>query len=328
MTPPLTGLIAASYTPMKADGSLNVGQAEAMVAHLQRTGVRGLYVCGSTGEGMSLSSSERRAIAEAYISAAKGRLRTIVQVGHNSIVEARELARHAQSIGADAFSAVPPSYYKIESVSMLVECIEAVAAAAPELPFYYYHIPLLTGTTVDIVEFVEAAAKRIPNLVGVKYTAPKVHEYQALRELMNRKLDVVWGTDEMLLSALVVGARGAIGSTYNFAAPLYRAIIDAFDRQDLEQAEQLQMRAIEMVRLMMKYPFHSAAKCILGMLGMDFGQCRPPLGSLDKVQQAQLGVELEQLGFWDWLGPDVQRKSISGAAQRDGASVDGAAIMK
>jgi N-acetylneuraminate lyase len=312
----LTGLIAATYTPLLEDGSLSLEEVPKMVDHLERSGVKGVYICGSTGEGMSLTTAERCAVAEAYIAAAKGRLRTIVQVGHNSLADARTLAIHAQAAGADAVSATPPSYYKIESSGMLVECMAEIAAAASNVPFYYYHIPVLTGVAIDMVDFMEAAAARIPNLVGLKYTAPKLHEFQACLELMNGRFDVVWGTDEMLLSALAVGARGAIGSTYNFAAPLYREIIDAFDGQDLERAQELQSRSVHLVRLMSQYPFHAASKGVLKMMGLECGPCRAPLASLSRAQEAQLRKDLEESGCWAWLKP-----------QHDPAGADGQAAV-
>lgn len=321
MTQPLTGLIAATYTPMKGDGSLNLDAIPAMVDHLERSGVRGIYICGSTGEGVSLTGTERCAVAEAYIAAAKGRLRTVVQVGHNSIVEARQLASHAQKCGADAFSAIPPFYYKIETMPMLVDCAAQIAAGAPELPFYYYHIPAFTGTAVDMVDFMTAAASRIPNLVGLKYTAHKVFEFQACRELFYGRFDVVWGADEMLLSALAVGARGAIGSTYNIAAPLYSGIIEAYDRGDMEQAQELQLRSVALVRLLNKYPFHAATKAVLELYGLEAGPCREPLASLTKAQQAQLALELEDSGCWEWLRPEgVQAQAPKNVAANGAAA--------
>ena len=141
----LDGLVAATYTPLDDDGTVNASVAGPIVEHLLGSGINGLYVCGSTGEGMSLSSDERRAVAKAYVQAADGRVPVIIQVGHNSLSEARHLAEHAQEIGADVLSATCPSYFKVSDVTTLVDCMAEVASAAPELPFYYYHIPALTG---------------------------------------------------------------------------------------------------------------------------------------------------------------------------------------
>ena len=105
----LSGLIPATFTPLNADGSLNLGLIEPMVDFLIGQKLTGLYVCGSTGEGVSLSTAERKTVAAAFVKATRGRVPVILQVGHTSLVEAQELADHAQEIGADAISAVPPS---------------------------------------------------------------------------------------------------------------------------------------------------------------------------------------------------------------------------
>jgi N-acetylneuraminate lyase len=297
MTLRLTRLIAATYTPMHADGTLNLDAVPKMVEQLALSGVSGIYIGGSTGEGMSLTSGERRELAEAYVVAARGRLRTIVQVGHNSLAEAKQLACHAQQIGADVISATVPSYYKITSAHSLIDCMREVAAGAPDLPFYYYHIPALTGSAIGMAEFLEASTGKIPNLVGLKYTAPLIHEFQACQAVNEGAFDVVWGTDEMLLSALVVGAQGAIGSTYNIAAPLYLEIMNAYRARDLEIAARLQLNAVEMVRLLCQYPFHSAVKHILSLRGISCGPCRAPQDSLSERQKAQLVVDLEASGL-------------------------------
>ncbi len=300
----LTGLIAATYTPLREDGALNLDLVPAMVDFLERAGVTGIYICGSTGEGMSLAGEERRAVAEAYVRAAEGRFKTIVQVGHNSLVEAAQLAAHAQQIGADAISATPPCYFKVDSVELLADCMAQVASGAPELPFYYYHIPALTGVALDIAALLSLAAARIPNLVGMKYTAPTVFEFQACVDLGGGRFDCVWGCDEMLLSALAAGAQGAIGSTYNIAAPLYRRLIEAFERGDLTEARQLQSLSVQLVRTINRYPFHPAMKQILAMLGIDCGPCRLPLPGMDAAQVTQLRTELDALGFFDWCRPE------------------------
>ena len=299
----LTGLIAAVCTPFGDDGTLNLECVPAMEDYLERAGVTGLYICGSTGEGVSLSSEERRGVAEAYVAAAQGRLKTIVQVAHNSLVEAQQLAAHAGQIGADVISATAPSYFKADSVDVLAGCIAHIASAAPELPFYYYHIPALTGVALDMVELLPVAAERVPNLAGMKYTAPTAHEFQACLELDGGRFDMLWGCDEMMLSALAVGARGAVGSTYNIAAPLYCRLIEAFEKGDLVEARRLQFLSVHMIRVMKRYPFHGALKAILKMLGIDCGSCRLPLPSLGSTQATHLKQELEALGFFDWARP-------------------------
>src|SRR4051812_41480967 len=148
----LRGLIAAVFTPLRPDGSLDLDRVGPLVEQLLGDGVDGIYAVGSTGEGVSLTTPERQQVASAYVSAAAGRCPVVVQVGHNSLAEARGLAAHAQRIGATAISATPPTYFRPDTLSVLVDCLAEITAGAPDLPFYYYHIPSKTGVTFDMVE--------------------------------------------------------------------------------------------------------------------------------------------------------------------------------
>jgi N-acetylneuraminate lyase len=292
------GLFAAVYTPFNPSGEVHTDAIRLMVDWLLRRHISGLYVCGSTGEGMSLTSDERRQVAEAYQRAVDGRVPVFVQVGHNSLAEARALAAHAQSIGAAAVSATCPSYFKIASVNTLIESMAVIASGAPELPFYYYHIPALTGAKLDMLEFLSQADKSIPNLAGIKFTSPEVHEFQQCLEFDNRRYEVMWGCDEMLLSALVVGCKAAIGSTYNIASPLYWQLMTAFQQGELKTAAELQLQAVEMIKMIYAYPFHSAMKIILNRLGFDFGKCRLPQPELSQQQIAELKRRIDSMPFF------------------------------
>lgn len=303
----LNGLVAATYTPLNCDGSLRVAVIPDLVEHLLSQGVSGLYVCGSTGEGMSLSSSERRDVATAFVDAVSGRVPVIVQVGHNSIKEAHSLAEHAQSIGADMVSATCPSYFPVGEVETLIACMADIASGAPELPFYYYHIPALTGSAVDVTKFMEIGGDQIENLVGLKYTDTKLYEFQTCLEMQNGRFDVVWGCDEMLLGALATGAGAAIGSTYNVAAPLYRRIMDAFDTGNIDQARRWQSRSIRLIQTLNQYPFHAAMKALLGMTGFDVGGCRLPQARLSSGEIETLRSELGAIGYFEWSKPESGR---------------------
>ncbi|MCC9658639.1 dihydrodipicolinate synthase family protein [Rhodopirellula halodulae] len=299
-SPALSGLIAATYTPMHPNGDLNLEVVPSLVDHLMRSGISGLYVCGSTGEGMSLTTGERQQLAGAFVDAANDRVPVIVQVGHNSLRDARELAAHAESIGAHAISATCPSYYKIADSDSLVDCMCEVATAAPETPFYYYHIPALTGSSVVMPEFLRLATERMPTLRGLKYTDTKLHEFMACKNATSDDLDVVWGCDEMLLGALATGANAAIGSTYNIAANIYQRVIKSFAASDFDHARKWQLRAVEVIRVMGQFPFHPATKAVLEMQGVLVGPCRLPLGRLSETQLKSLHTKLTEIGFFDW----------------------------
>ena len=299
-----TGLIAAVFTPMCEDGSLNLDQVPPIVEHLTKTQVSGIFVCGTTGEGPSLSSEERRATAAAYVKATAAKLPVIVQVGHNSLAESRILASHAQAIGADAISAIPPAYFKFEAIKTLVDCLADISSAAPQLPLFYYHIPSVTGMDFDLVEFFRQAGKRLPRLAGIKFSDSAIPKFQAAVEFENRRFDVLFGSDEMLLSGLCVGATGAVGSTYNFAAPLYRRLIDAFDQGDINEAQRRQALSVEMVRIFRRYRIQSALKAAMKLIGLDCGPARLPLVTLTDDELQAMKEELGAVGFFDWaLGP-------------------------
>ena len=299
--PPLNGLIAATTTPLADDGSIKLDAIGPTIDRLVDRGVRGFYVCGSTGEGMSLTSDERRSIVAETVQSVGGRATVIVQVGHNSLSEANQLARHAESVGADVISATCPSYFKISDTDSLCQSTAAIAKGTA-LPFYYYHIPSLTGSQVDVLEFLERADAAVPTLVGMKYTAPLLHEFQSCQYAVGGRFDIVWGCDEMLLGALATGARAAIGSTYNLAAPLYRQLIEAFESGDLQRARALQFRSVQLVNVMQRYPFHAALKQIMAMIGFHGGPCRLPLRRLSNTESARLRQELELIGFFEWCG--------------------------
>ncbi len=296
----LNGLIAATYTPFDQHGKVNVSAISPMVEYLLANRIDGIYVCGSTGEGMSLSTDERKAVADGYVKAVKGRVPVVIQVGHNSLAESCSLAAHAASIGADAVSATCPSYFKITDLKTLIACMAEIASAAPSLPFYYYHIPSLTGSTLDMPAFLRDGSQRISNLVGLKYTDTKLFEFQECVELENGRFDVVWGCDEMLLGALATGAKGAIGSTYNVAAPVYQKLIDAFSRGDIIEARRQQALSVLMIRTMNRYPFHPAMKAVLEMKGLEVGPCRLPLSQISAPDIARLKNDLQSIGYFDW----------------------------
>ncbi|HRE50222.1 MAG TPA: dihydrodipicolinate synthase family protein [Flavitalea sp.] len=295
----IEGMVAAAFTPMKAPGDIDLERIPALTDHLIRQKVQGIYVCGSTGEGPSLTGAERKAVAEAFVRASRKRVPVLVHVGHNSVREARELSAHAREIGADYISSVAPSYFKIGSVEGLVHALAEIASGAPELPFYYYHIPRLTGMAVNMPAFLEQAGRSIPSLAGIKFTSPELHEYQACLNAAGEQYDILYGTDEMLLGALAVGAKGYIGSTYGFLPLLYRRLRESFDSGDLQKARALQLQSVDVVRIIVKYGGLAAQKVMMKFSGVDCGNVRNPLQGLSAEDEASMEKDLLKAGFFD-----------------------------
>lgn len=294
---PLTGLVAAPFTPFHPDGSLDTSPVGRQAANLIADGVTGAFVCGTTGEGPSMSTAERMRVAEAWVPAARERLRVIVHVGHASVAEAMVLAAHAQGIGAAGIACMAPYFFKPGSVEDLVAFCAPVAAAAPDLPFYYYHIPSLTGANLPMVTFLAAAGRVIPSLAGIKYTHEDMLDFSACLRFDGGRYDILFGRDEMLLAGLALGAKGAIGSTYNYMSPIYHRVIEAFARGDTAAARAEQARATDIIAVMLRHGGLPAGKAMMAIAGIDCGPVRPPLHDLGDARRESLRRDLEPLGF-------------------------------
>lgn len=299
---PLHGLVAATHTPFHSDGSLNLAIVEKQAAHLINNRVLAAFIGGTTGESSSLTLAERQALTTRWSEVLRGSpLRLIVHVGSNCVEDARTLAAQAQELGASGVAALAPCYFKPANAGVLVDTMAEIAAAAPSLPFYYYEIPVLTSLQISPSEFLARAADRIPNLAGIKFTSNNLMEYQLCRNFRDQAFDIPYGFDEILLSALALGAKGAVGSSFNFAAPIYNRVIAAFERGDLETARAEQLRSVQVIQKLASYGYMGAAKATMKMLGVDVGPARLPNTSLSELQAVQLHRELTELGFFDWI---------------------------
>ncbi|AWM39744.1 N-acetylneuraminate lyase [Gemmata obscuriglobus] len=293
---PFVGLVPAVLTPFDAGGALNLSAVGPQAERLARDGVAGVFVGGTTGEFSSLTQGERLALAERWAAVVKGSpTRLVVHVGANCLADAKQLAAQADALGADAISAVAPSYFKPKSVDVLVQWCAELAAAAPNTPFYFYDIPVLTGVALPMVDFLDQAAERVPTLRGVKFTNPDLMTFQRLLRAGGGRFDVLFGMDEQLLTAVVLGAQGAVGSGYNFAAPLYNRLLAAARANDFATARAEQYRGVEVVAVLMRYGYLAAAKELLRLRGLDLGSVRLPHVPLTPDQAASLRRDLESL---------------------------------
>lgn len=302
----ITGLVAATFAPLKSDGVLDLERVPSLVDHLIENQVAGMYINGTTGEGMALSVAERCEVAEHYVSVAEGRLKTLIQVGHECLPDAMALAEHAARLRVDAVSATPPCYFKPTSVDQLLDYLEPLAAAAPEQAFYYYHIPAMTGVAFDACEFLAEAGKRIPSLAGIKYSHTDLSTLLACLEFEGGRYDILYGVDEALLGALATGCRGAVGSTYNFAAPVYRRMWEAFDAGNLEEARLWQGRSVRLVRALVEVcGGRPGLKPMMSMIGHDCGPHRLPQRDPLRGQLEELRQRLESMGFYQWISEEA-----------------------
>lgn len=303
-TAKLTGLIAATPTPMRADFSLNLKPIEVLAEHLVRDGISTVYVGATPGEFPSLTMEERQRLAAWWAEVLGGKpLRLIVHVGHNCLTQARQLAAHAEKIGADAIAAVSPYYFKSGNAERLVACCETIAAAAPRLPFYLEDFPPWMGREVALAEFLALGRRRIPTLAGVICNNPDLAQFQHCVSLGEGTLDVIFGCEEMLLAGLFLGAEAGLGGTLAFAAPIYSRMHRAYEQSDYQTARVEQARATELVETLRRYGPIVGAKAALAMAGIDCGLPRLPLSPLSHPQVTALRNDLERIEFFDWIGP-------------------------
>ncbi len=297
--PHLQGLIAAPFTPFHEDGSLNTALIPAYYALLKANGIKGAFINGSTGEGVLLSSAEKKIVAEAWATATKSDndFLVITLVGGNSIAECIDLAQHAAETGLYGIAFTSPHYFKPATVELLADSCRAVAASVPHMPFYYYHIPVLNGVYFNMIDLLQELHGTLPNLAGIKYTHEDFMDYLSCIHFANGKYDLLWGRDENMLAALALGAKGSVGSTFNYAAPLYYRLIAAFENGDLEQARDLQQQSIDMIRLLGKYGGIATGKAYMKLLGIDCGAFRLPVRNMSAAQFEKFSEEVEQLDF-------------------------------
>lgn len=295
----LEGLIAAPFTPIDSNGNLNLSIVPDYYRFLKRNGIAGAFICGTTGEGVSLTLKEKRTVCRAWALAtsADKEFKVILFTGGTCIADCKELAVYARDQGIFAISFTPPFYFKPPTVDILVNCCKEVAEAVPDMPFYFYHIPTLTGVDFPMIDLLRKVDGKISNFKGIKYTAENFMDFLSCMHFQNGKYDMLWGRDENLLSALVLGCKGAVGSTYNYAAPLYFDIIAAFKNNDLQKAQTLQQQSVDMISLLGKYGGIATGKSYMKLVGLDCGEFRLPVKNMITKQFESFKEDTEKINF-------------------------------
>lgn len=292
----LTGLIAAPHTPFAENGSVNLDVIDEIAELLIKQGVKGAYICGTTGEGIHCSVEERKQVAERWVQASNGRLALIVHTGALSIVDSLDLTKHADTLDILATSVIGPCFFKPATVDDLVDYCATVAAAAPSKGFYYYHSGM-SGVNHDLEQFLIKAEKRIPNLSGAKFNSMDLYEYQRCLRVSDGKFDLPFGVDEILPAGLVVGAVGAVGSTYNYAAPLYLEIIKAQQEGNKERVMELMDKVIAIIRILVQYGGVAAGKVAMRLHGIDVGNPRLPISTLSEATKQEVLKKFQDVGL-------------------------------
>jgi N-acetylneuraminate lyase len=298
----LNGLIAAPFTPMKKDGNLNLPVIDKYAQKLKQDGIKGVFICGTTGEGYLMTTEERKLVLEQWIRFQEDDFKVIAHVGSTSYLQSAELAKHAEKAGAYAVSTMGPSFFQPSRAEELVGYCAKIAQESPRIAFYYYHMPAMSGVNVSMKEFLQKASAEIPNLQGIKFTHFNLMEMQQCMMFEDGKYEIIHGYDEVLICGLALGAKAAIGSTFNYMAPVYNKLIKKFKEGDLNAARKLQQFSVKVVEVLMKYRGGAVCgKAIQSLCGIECGPSRLPIQTLSDEEISSLKKDLDTINFFETI---------------------------
>lgn len=267
------GVYVALLTPFDEENNIDEKKIRNHIDFLISKGINGLYICGSTGEGLLMDVSERKMVAEIVKDQVKEKLKIIAHIGGGTNTRnAIELAHHAEKVKLDGISSIPPFYYDY-SFDEIYNYYEELSKSTT-LPLFIYYIPARTGVSIPNEQM--AKLSTIQDIVGLKYTASDLYLLQDLIRKVNNKWITFSGYDEMFLPALTMGVVGGIGSTQNVLPEIFVQIYNNFIQGNIKKAMELQKRLTIAVNILHKYGDIVSRKTALRFRGLDLGYCRPP----------------------------------------------------
>jgi N-acetylneuraminate lyase len=283
------GILPAVVTPFDEGERFAATVFERLLERLYACGVHGVYVCGSTGEGLLQSVAQRKQIAEVAVRCSPKGKQVILHVGANNTGDAIELTRHAASIGVHAVSSLPPAGgYSFAEIRSYYQAI----AAASQVPVLVYYFPEICPTVSSIEEILQLC--EIPNVPGLKFTDFDLYTMSILR----RHGHVVFnGRDEVLVAGRLMGASGGIGSFYNLVPELFLQVYDLTENGRWKEARAIQDRINELIEIVLRFPAIPAIKTMLAWSGLDCGPCLKPRRALTASEESQLRTLLSQSSF-------------------------------
>ncbi len=293
MTKIFKGILPALITPLEADRkTVNEKTARDLIEYQLSLGADGFYILGSTGEGLLLEEEERMRMCEITVSQVAGRKPVICHVADMNFDRAVRLAKHAESVGADALSAVPPLFFDYLNDDIF-DYYKRLAEST-SLPFIVYnHVAANGGMSAELV----AKLFEVDNITGVKWTINNYHQLMRLKDMTHGEMNLINGPDTTLVAGLSAGADAGIGTTYNVMLPLYLGIYRAFENGDMKEALRLQQKANKVTVAMCRYAGITATKAMCTMLGFPSGNPAYPLTPITEAFLETLEQDLAEAGW-------------------------------
>lgn len=280
----LSRLYGALLTPYDDEGEVSERCLGRLVAFVRAQGIDGLYIGGSTGEGLLQSTDERLAIFAAVAEASEGAA-LIGHVGAIGTREAKALAKGCAALGYDAVSAIPPIYFP-HGKDAIFGYYEDILDAAAGTPLVIYNIPAMSGVSFTLDDLARLLA--LPGVIGIKQTSGDMYQMEQLRRAFPDTL-LLNGYDEVLLAGLVSGATGGVGSTYNIMGARYRALVRHLARGEVAAAAGIQSDCNAVIDALVAAGVFPALKYIAHRLGViETPLCRRPMATLTGAAGAAL----------------------------------------
>ncbi len=268
------GIFIAMYSAYDENGNVDVKRVKNLARHYADKKVKGLYVGGSSGEGVLQNEEERKKVLEAVMEEVGNELTIIVHVGANSTPESVRLAQHAEKMGADAVSSIPAVYYRLSPESVKVHWQAMIDST--DLPFIIYHIPQTTGFNLPISLFQEMAEQE--KVIGIKCSSESTFELQQFKDLGGKDFLVFNGPDEQFVAGRAIGADGGIGGTYGVMPELFMALDKYMNEGEVKKARELQNEVNKIIKVLLSVgSLYGATKYIMSLRGVETGSPRLPL---------------------------------------------------
>lgn len=285
------GVIPAFYACYDESGAVSAEGAKALTRHLISKGVKGVYVGGSSGECIYQHPDERKALLEAVMSEAEGKLTVIAHVGCNNTADSVELAAHAESVGVDAIASIPPIYFHLPEHA-IARYWNAMSEAAPNTEFVIYNIPQLAGTALTMSLLAEMLKN--PNVVAVKNSSMPTQDIQMFKDAGTAargegNFVVFNGPDEQFVAGRAIGADGGIGGTYAVMPELFTTMHRLVDEGRIAEARAIQYDANRIIYKMCEAHgnLYAVQKELLHrMYGLNLGSVRAPMPGLAPSDEA------------------------------------------
>jgi len=288
----IEGIITALITPFTQEGNVNEGVLRELVEFQVRSGVHGLYPCGTAGEGPTMSIEQRKRVAEIVVDQVKARIPVVVHIGAINTAMTIQLAKHAEKIGADALGCVTPYYYALDDDAIIEHYRRVVEAV--RIPIFVYNIP--HRTTINVTPNLMVKLAKLPNIVGIKDSSRDFTQFCEYIEKLGKGFAVICGSDALMIPALFMGAKGVISAIANAFPELFVESYDAYKKGNYEKAIGLQYKII-VARRVLAEPAIAPLKEALKMRGFRAGTVKDPLRSMTEKEITELRDSLIELGL-------------------------------